>query len=368
MQGRREKKWEESVNFIDDHLPYVFNYLLSGSELEFDNKIDNMSLTFKGRSPKVRFNREFFDNLESDQLDFMLAHETMHVAMRHFFMRTVFDNEKLFDMACDIQVNDLLLSAKSGTDGLPVFYKPVVEEMDGFISGPQALGQDTTGLTLTQIYDLLEEQGEDGEGEGGADSHAWMGDGLERAMAARLQAEGEAKGGLEGIGADLGLDFSNDNDKQDAQDFGNSWDLSQGTTIELRGGAKYKLTNKWIDLLARVNPDVLNSFGMGPKPGSHFRTPSRKVAHLYPKILVPNYEAAWNDPARSNKKYCVFLAVDVSGSIPQEWREKFLAFAQSIPKNKIKVEGCLFDTSIYEVEDWNNPPRRGGGVVLALRL
>ncbi len=57
---------------------------------------------------KIAFSPSFMDELSDGELDFVMMHEIMHVALLHCFRGTDFDKE-LFNVACDIVVNSNIL-------------------------------------------------------------------------------------------------------------------------------------------------------------------------------------------------------------------------------------------------------------------
>ena len=57
---------------------------------------------------KIAFSPNFMDELSDSELDFVMMHEIMHVALLHCFRGTDFDKE-LFNVACDIVVNSNIL-------------------------------------------------------------------------------------------------------------------------------------------------------------------------------------------------------------------------------------------------------------------
>lgn len=57
---------------------------------------------------RITFGTEFLDNLSDSELDFVMMHEIMHVALQHCIRGTDYDAE-VFNIACDIVVNSNLL-------------------------------------------------------------------------------------------------------------------------------------------------------------------------------------------------------------------------------------------------------------------
>lgn len=56
----------------------------------------------------IRFSPEFLESLSDSELDFVMMHEIMHVALRHCFRGRNFEPER-FNIACDIVVNSNIL-------------------------------------------------------------------------------------------------------------------------------------------------------------------------------------------------------------------------------------------------------------------
>ena len=63
----------------------------------------------------IRFSPAFLDNLSDRELDFVLMHEVMHMALKHCFRGRNLEQMR-FNIACDIVVNsNILLSAGMDT-------------------------------------------------------------------------------------------------------------------------------------------------------------------------------------------------------------------------------------------------------------
>ena len=56
----------------------------------------------------IRFSPDFMDSLSEVELDFVMMHEILHVALRHCFRARGFEEER-FNIACDIVVNSNIL-------------------------------------------------------------------------------------------------------------------------------------------------------------------------------------------------------------------------------------------------------------------
>ena len=60
----------------------------------------------------IRFSPKFLDDLNNSELDFVMMHEIMHIALKHCFRGKVAHPE-LFNVACDIVVNSNILFSNS---------------------------------------------------------------------------------------------------------------------------------------------------------------------------------------------------------------------------------------------------------------
>ncbi|OOZ15319.1 hypothetical protein BOW35_05165 [Solemya velum gill symbiont] len=84
------------------------------------------------------YNAEYIDNLSIEQTQFILAHEALHCALRHFARRGHRVIHR-WDLACDLAINPLLMT-------------------DGLTPPPEALYiPQYEGMTAEEIYPLLEE-------------------------------------------------------------------------------------------------------------------------------------------------------------------------------------------------------------------
>jgi len=88
---------------------------------------------------KFYYNPEYIDSLSNEQVQFVLAHEALHCALSHFARRG-HREQKRWDMACDLAVNELLVK-----DGLTP--PPGVLVDMGF-----------AGMTAEEIYPSLQEE------------------------------------------------------------------------------------------------------------------------------------------------------------------------------------------------------------------
>jgi predicted metal-dependent peptidase len=103
----------------------------------------------------IYYNRDFFHDMEEQEVKFVLAHEVMHVALDHLGRRSHRDPE-WWNMAADYVINALLIEEKIGK--MPT--KPV-QDKDGTGATVQRVGlydPKYIGWTSEAVYDDLEKR------------------------------------------------------------------------------------------------------------------------------------------------------------------------------------------------------------------
>ncbi|MBR2870355.1 MAG: hypothetical protein IKB98_03130, partial [Clostridia bacterium] len=86
-----------------------YGLLLMHAEFALDSEIETAATD----GDKIYFSPEFMDSLSDSELDFVLMHEIMHVALRHC-SRTGDRDNYLFNVACDIVVNSNIMHSNGG--------------------------------------------------------------------------------------------------------------------------------------------------------------------------------------------------------------------------------------------------------------
>lgn len=85
-----------------------YGLLLMHTIYSIDKSIDTAATDGK----RIYFSPEFLDNLSDTELDFVMMHEILHIALRHC-IRMENRDEKKFNIACDIVVNSNILLSKN---------------------------------------------------------------------------------------------------------------------------------------------------------------------------------------------------------------------------------------------------------------
>lgn len=133
--------------------------------------IDDTNETAYTDGERICFCAEFMKNLSDSELDFVLMHEVMHIALRHCERGKELDN-RMYNIACDIVVNSNILQATGG-DVKNITLKEYGEAMHLTPTGTE--GYD---FTAEEVYAMLnkkngragnsEQEQDGGSGENGS--------------------------------------------------------------------------------------------------------------------------------------------------------------------------------------------------------
>ena len=97
---------------------------------------------------KICFGPEFLDSLSDNELDFIMMHEVMHVALKHCFRGKNFEPER-FNIACDIVVNSTILLSNNMDE------KSITLSKYGVSMHLAPNGQEGHKYTAEQVYKML---------------------------------------------------------------------------------------------------------------------------------------------------------------------------------------------------------------------
>lgn len=362
--NRKElRKYREAVNWLNNHHTNFLTEVLNIGRPRMDPSVPTAGIELlENKSNRddgyfgFCFNPDFFDSLNVLELATVLAHETMHVLLDHLWMVhptspfRVFDRPIAFNLAADAIINDFL-----HTNGYII--------PDNAVNGMDLVGYDCTYESIHDVYRDLIENSDDMLKEMEQeftliDCHDWLEDEESKKMMGQAIKKIEAN-------------INNGKLLKDAlpDDMKALKEMSQydgnGVDPDATSGVKQShngvnISGKWIELLKKIDPDIVHRRGLGNRELSSFRTPRRKIAHMYPDVILPIMEDPVGDLGRSSKRKLIVLALDVSGSIQSSVANSFIAIGASLPKEKVDVIACTFQTDYDEI-DLLNPSWHGGG-------
>lgn len=151
-----------------------FGLLLMHMKFSLDEEAETLSTD----GSVITFAPGYLMRLNDEELDFVMLHEVMHIALDHISRRPREEAER-FDLACDIVVNSALLSERYSS-ALPHF--PTLGEIPHIAPN----GQPGRGYSAEEVFDMLPkatrqkqgkgDSGKCGDGNGGDESDGDGGD------------------------------------------------------------------------------------------------------------------------------------------------------------------------------------------------
>lgn len=254
---------------------------------------------------RLLYNPDFINGLSRDQLVGLLAHEVLHCSNAHQARRDARDS-KLWNVACDLAINSLLLEAN--------FTLPD----DGCIAGKGPFAKYPPGLASEDYYSRLQKDQYDASG------------------------DGDDPGGCGGV-----MDCEGQTPSEAEADW-------QTATLQAAQAAKQRGTlpgalDRLVDTIA--NPavpwrDVLREFVRAyARNDYNWSAPNRRFIHQ--GIIMPSL--------RSEELGDILLAVDTSGSVDHDLLSRFANEMQGI----LDAYDCSLtilycDCSIQHVQRWQS--------------
>jgi len=334
--------YREAIDWLDENYAYFLTHVLNLGIPVSNPHMPTAAVFFNDLTKKLEFHiNPELTRLETEEFAFVLAHETMHVRLRHldvlkrFYSRITDEEEKIKEAnkancAADVVINDYL-EARGFT--LPVTPPSSSSANSGTcsISFPS---QEAMEKFLSEHPELFQPGGKPRDGQGQ--------DGQDRANKAGGEATSKFPSDADSLGGPTQTSISS----------GVSYGF--GTTNEISAWSKDTGTSlEWGKLMARVNPELFSKFGIGKHPRKDFHTPHRGTA-FFPEVNLPVKAVTHSDKLRETDKIpFIVLALDTSGSC-SHLVDKFITLAKSIPKKRVKLWVCTFSTNYMEL-DLDNP-------------
>ena len=113
--------------------------------------IDERCSTAYTDGERIAFSPDFLDEISDSELDFVMMHEILHVALLHCF-RTGDRDAELFNIACDIVVNSNILKSFGMNKG-KITLKKYGESMHFAPDGKEGYE-----YTAEEVYEMLQKK------------------------------------------------------------------------------------------------------------------------------------------------------------------------------------------------------------------
>lgn len=122
-----------------------YGMLLMYMKFALDSTIDTAATDGK----KICFNPEFLDELSDKELDFVMMHEVLHVALRHCTRGNLLKDDQ-FNIACDIVVNSNIMHS-FGDDPSSIY----VQSAGGVSVHLTPSGEEGYLFTAEEVYNMI---------------------------------------------------------------------------------------------------------------------------------------------------------------------------------------------------------------------
>jgi len=273
------------------------------------------------------YNSEYIGGLGQEQVQFVLAHEALHCALSHFARRH-HRNKHRWDIACDYAINPLLIN-----DGL----KP-----------PQGFLYESSfeGMTAEEIYPFIEEN----DAEEPMDRHIYDekntsssgGDGSSSAgSTGSADPDGEARGGAP---------------QPPPLDAAEQETLAVQWQQRMAGAAQQAMqAGKLGGLMARMVDHLLQPQLPWRMLLSRYMSAVARDDYTY--MRPSRREGTAILPSLRSTQVSMVVALDTSGSIPEQDLREFLDEVRSI-KGQMRARVTLYacDTALAEGGPWEYEP------------
>ena len=325
----------------------------------------------------VYFDIDFLSRLKQDEVEFVLGHEFWHVVMMHFLRGGKIKDQTVFNIACDMEVNQIL-------------------QADGFVAPKEAVFPNANhsrecrwnfpdGLSAEEYYDLLIKEQEKQSNNGNSDD-GWSYEG---------QGQGQTKSGKNGKGG-------KSKNKLDGQ-FDSHYDKNQNLEEALEEALEDQPTDKYgsvgadedfrpgqlkneseeRNLAENIRQSIVSAAqqyerSRGELPGYIKKQVDKLLESKLPwrEMLAafitagfqnrsnwnaPNRRFAWNGtylPSHTGDMMRIAVGIDTSGSCAQDcprFLSEINAIARSFDSYELHVIQCDTEVKDYTVYDENNP-------------
>ncbi len=302
------------------------------------------------------WNTDFFNKMSDDQVKFIIAHETFHVLLDHLTPMGEIEYPKIYNMACDAVINDLLLQQ---------FNFPMFDEI---LTGEKLVGFNCADKSAEFVYryllinaikvpsymacdvEISEHQQGQGQGQGQGQSQE------EQDGEKPEEKDGDKNKGMKPM--DSHEAWSEEEGQELADRIPFVFDQQSRTLIQVGVGAgniKYSLE------------DLKNNFSIAnlvkhiiakrkeQEQLENWKKYPYKISSVYPEVVLP-----YTDENEMNGRLSLLFCLDTSGSVPPAVAKEFIAIAKG-HMDDFDVEALTFDDGVYPLDLQKDLYYIGGG-------
>lgn len=314
--------------------PFYGLFLSSLNKIITDS-VPTLAVGLDGINTNLYINENFWNSLTDTEQIAVLKHELIHICFFHLTLRSSFANNELFNIAADLEVNQLITGLPEGCVTLDYFKK------QGIDLPPRAgtrLYYDILKNELKNNPNLLDGLGDDSDGNGDGSPNYGNGSGHEKWKQFDQLTEAEKK--LVENQTDYVLKST------------------ANTVMKNQGVIPGELRSK-IDSLFEQKPQIFNW-------KAYLRRLLGNSNFVYTKKTLRKLSKRFEDSAgiKIKQKTNILVAIDTSGSINDAELADFFSEINYIYKSGAKVTILECDAKIgrvYEYKGKYNGQVTGGG-------
>lgn len=311
------------------------------------------------------WNSEFFNKMTDNQVKFIIAHETFHVLLDHLTIISEIEYPKIYNMACDAVINDLLLKQ---------FNFDMFEDM---LTGEKLVGFNCADKSAEFVYRHLlinaiqmpSYMQMDVEVEG----HQVPGDGSGSGKGKSESEDSEDE--KDGKDGDKPEEKEGDQEKAKPLDNHGHWSEEEGQELadripfafDVQTGSLIQTKGLGAGNLKYTLEDLKNNFSIAnlvkniiakrkeEEQLENWKKYPYKISSVYPEVVLP-----YTDENEMNGRLSLLFCLDTSGSVPAQVCQEFVAIAKN-HMNDFDVEALTFDDGVYPLDLKKDVNYRGGG-------
>lgn len=346
-------KFEKAIDYLYTNNNYLAAEVVKLSYPKFDDAIPTAAVAWDKFQKRTNFifNKKFYDELDVEQLAFILAHESSHIFNGHIVTLVrelkkfnVKDNHnmtdkqhhfmKKFNIAADCVVNDSLVNLYKMNRCLDKLFQPVY--------GKETVGFECHDMTAMDLLPLIKD-----DMVGSGDDHS--------SWSSFYDANGNlnedfVKSIKDFLKSKKDNSALSDKESQIIDDLEEKIKNLPSTAGTSPSGTKVPISSLGRDSLSWNN--ILFDITESKKVEENWCKSPRSMIESYPDVILPSY--------KEKEVFDLFIAIDTSGSIDMNALKLFLSLVRNTPSN-FKIKAITFDTQCYEFDVKKDTEVQGRG-------
>lgn len=312
---------------------------------------------------KFLFNKKFSETLNDEELQFVIAHESIHLLNGHVSLLKakieemekfnkspieIIKFQRKFNIAADCVVNDSLVNLY----GFPKVLDVKTEQKPKIVYGMDFVDRDCHDLAVMDVFYLLDDEKLEKEFSGNGelmDIHDWSSFFDENGELIEEFAD-QIKGFYQKNAEDSAMS------EEDAEKIEKlKKHFEKNTNQSTMAGDGRIGAYRAVDNMSRVSINWNKLFYEMveiKKQQNIWSRPNKKLISVYPDILLPSLSP--------EEKEEIFIAIDASGSIDHRALSLFVGVVKSIG-SRFKIKSISFDTDCYQYDIKKDKEPLGGG-------